>query len=42
LLRDNLPMTLQGVGVVMPLFMGVDQSSLPGKPQIYFYDPLGA
>lgn len=42
LLRDNLPMTLQGVGVVMPLFAGLDQSCSPAKAQIYFYDPLGA
>ncbi len=42
LLRDNLPMTLQGVGVVMPLFAGLDQSLSPAKPRIYFYDPLGA
>jgi proteasome beta subunit len=42
LLRDNLPMTIQGVGVVMPLFAGVDQTLKPPRPQIYFYDPLGA
>jgi proteasome beta subunit len=42
LLRDNLPMTMQGVGVVAPLFAGLDQSVTPAKPQIYFYDPLGA
>ena len=42
LLRDNLPMTMQGVGVVVPLFAGVDQTVSPPKPQIYFYDPLGA
>lgn len=42
LLRDNLPMTLQGVGVVVPLFAGVDHSVSPAKPQVYFYDPLGA
>jgi proteasome beta subunit len=42
LLRDNLPMTLQGVGVVMPLFAGLDQTLSPAKPRIYFYDPLGA
>ncbi len=42
LLRENLPMTLQGVGVVMPLFAGVDQAATPPQPQIYFYDPLGA
>jgi proteasome beta subunit len=42
LLRENLPMTIQGVGVVMPLFAGVDYSVKPAKAQIYFYDPLGA
>ena len=42
LLRDNLPMTMQGVGVVMPLFAGLDSSVNPSQPQIYFYDPLGA
>jgi proteasome beta subunit len=42
LLRDNLPMTMQGVGVVMPLFAGVDYAVSPPKAQIYFYDPLGA
>ena len=42
LLRENLPMTLQGIGVVMPLFAGLDHSLSPAKPQIYFYDPLGA
>src|SRR5947208_3720829 len=42
LLRDNLPMTMQGVGVVMPLFAGLDQTKNPAQGQIYFYDPLGA
>lgn len=42
LLRENLPMTMQGVGVVMPLFAGIDQTASPPQPQIYFYDPLGA
>ncbi len=42
LLRENLPMTMQGVGVVVPLFASLDQSVSPAKPQIYFYDPLGA
>ncbi len=42
LLRENLPMTMQGVGVVMPLFAGVDYSANPAQAQIYFYDPLGA
>jgi len=40
LLRENLPATLQGFGVVAPIFAGVDAST--GKPSIYFYDPLGA
>ena len=42
LLRDNLPLTMQGVGVVMPLFAGLDQTVTPPIAQIYFYDPLGA
>jgi proteasome beta subunit len=42
LLRENLPLTVQGVGVVVPLFAGLDQSQSPARPQIYFYDPLGA
>ena len=42
LLRENLPMTLQGVGVVVPLFAGVDHTVNPPRPQIFFYDPLGA
>jgi proteasome beta subunit len=42
LLRDNLPLTMQGVGVVMPLFAGLDQAKTPAEPKIYFYDPLGA
>lgn len=42
LLRENLPMTMQGVGVVMPLFAGLDPSGSPPQPQIFFYDPLGA
>lgn len=43
LLRDNLPMTLQGIGVVVPLFAGVDALEGSGaRPGIYFYDPLGA
>ncbi|MEW6159978.1 MAG: proteasome subunit alpha [Verrucomicrobiota bacterium] len=42
LLRENLPMTMQGVGVVMPLFAGLDHNTKPARPQIYFYDPLGA
>jgi len=42
LLRDNVPMAMQGIGVVVPLFAGVDRTVSPARPQIYFYDPLGA
>jgi proteasome beta subunit len=42
LLRENLPMTMQGIGIVVPLFAGVDQTVTPPEPHIYFYDPLGA
>ncbi|MGZ8899232.1 MAG: proteasome subunit alpha [Limisphaerales bacterium] len=42
LLRDNLPMTMQGVGVVVPLFAGLDTQVKPAQPLIFFYDPLGA
>jgi proteasome beta subunit len=42
LLRENLSMTMQGIGVVAPLFASLDHSTSPAKPQIYFYDPLGA
>ncbi|MEM1057831.1 MAG: proteasome subunit alpha [Verrucomicrobiota bacterium] len=39
LLSKNLPMTLQGVGVVVPLLAIQDDR---GEPQLYFYDALGA
>lgn len=42
LLHDNLPAMLQGVGVVSPIFAGVENADLAAKPLIYFYDPLGA
>ena len=42
LLRDNLPATLQGFGVVAPIFAGVELSDPEASPCIYFYDPLGA
>jgi proteasome beta subunit len=43
LLRDNLPMTMQGVGIVVPLFAGLDApASGTPRPSIFFYDPLGA
>jgi proteasome beta subunit len=42
LLRENLPATLQGVGVVSPIFAGVEAGDSGARPVIYFYDPLGA
>ena len=42
LLRDNLPATLQGVGIVAPIFAGVETTDSAPRPVIYFYDPLGA
>jgi len=42
LLRDNLPATLQGVGVVAPIFAGIDTGMAKARPAIYFYDPMGA
>lgn len=42
LLRDNLPLTMQGVGIVVPIFASLDQSVSPHEPRIFFYDPLGA
>lgn len=41
-LRDNLPLTLQGVGVVAPIFAGLDTTTSPPAPRLFFYDPLGA
>jgi proteasome beta subunit len=40
LLRENMPATLQGVGMVAPIFVGLDVPA--GRPLIHFYDPLGA
>lgn len=42
LIRENLPMTLQGVGVVVPLFAGLERRESDVVPRIFFYDPLGA
>lgn len=41
LLHENLPATLQGFGLVAPIFSGVDGVD-GSRPSIYFYDPLGA
>jgi proteasome beta subunit len=44
LIRDNLPMAMQGIGAVIPIFAlyapQTDESENGGK--IYFYDALGA
>lgn len=41
LLHDNVPATLQGFGLVSPIFAGSDGVA-GSRPSIYFYDPLGA
>ena len=40
LLRENLPMAMQGIGAVVPIFAAYDQEDGEGK--IFFYDLLGA
>jgi proteasome beta subunit len=42
LLKDNLPAVLQGVGLVAPIFVGLEPGRVDTRPMIYFYDPLGA
>lgn len=42
LLRNNLAATIQGFGVVAPIFAGVEVGESEARPQIHFYDPLGA
>lgn len=42
LLRDNLPATIQGFGIVSPIFAGVEVGDPEARPVIYFYDPIGA
>jgi proteasome beta subunit len=42
LLRNNLAGTIQGFGVVAPIFAGVEAHDPAARPQIHFYDPLGA
>jgi proteasome beta subunit len=41
LLRDNLGMVLQGVGLVVPLFATYDAGS-PDPAKVFFYDAMGA
>ena len=40
LIRDNLPMAMQGIGAVIPIFATFDKRDGIGK--IFFYDALGA
>ena len=40
LLRENVPMALQGIGAVVPIFSAFDPIQATGK--IFFYDLLGA
>ena len=40
LIRENLPMAMQGIGTVIPIFAIYDQGDAVGK--IFFYDALGA
>lgn len=40
LLHENVPATLQGFGLVAPIFAGLDVAT--SRPSIFFYDPLGA
>ncbi|HAM72919.1 MAG TPA: proteasome subunit alpha [Verrucomicrobiales bacterium] len=42
LLRENLPGTIQGFGLVSPLFAGLEVEDPHAQPVIHFYDPLGA
>ncbi len=40
LLRENLPLAMQGIGAVVPIFVAFDAEADEGR--IYFYDLLGA
>ena len=40
LIRDNLPMAIQGIGAVIPIFATYDRRD--GRGKIFFYDALGA
>lgn len=43
LIRDNLPMALQGVGAVIPIFATFDlREGTEGSGKIFFYDAMGA
>lgn len=40
LIKDNIPMAIQGIGAVIPIFATYDRKDQCGK--IFFYDALGA
>jgi len=40
LLRDNFPLVMQGVGIVVPIFATHD--TMAGVGRLYFYDAMGA
>ena len=40
LLRQNLPLAIQGIGAVVPIYAAYDQDA--GESKIFFYDLLGA
>ncbi|MDA0711698.1 MAG: proteasome subunit alpha [bacterium] len=40
LIKDNIPMAIQGIGAVIPIFATYDRND--GCGRIYFYDALGA
>ena len=42
LLKENLPLTLQGVGMVVPIFATYETDGKDGGGKVYFYDALGA
>lgn len=43
LIRNNLPMALQGIGAVIPIFASYDLDAVEEKAgKIFFYDALGA
>jgi proteasome beta subunit len=42
LLKDNLPMAMQGIGAVVPIYITHEDNGPQAGGRIYFYDVLGA
>jgi proteasome beta subunit len=42
LLKENLPLTLQGVGMVVPIFATYEQGNGKDGGKVFFYDAMGA